>query len=144
MADNGTLLSTMLESQKRAASVNGAAQNSNIRALFLVGAFNILDRRRFRVIHPAEHHFVGGGSAETDGALGVEAGLGRVFGGVVEFRDDIQAGAFIIGQDASGNDLEDFIVSIDDVESRTGLVFFPDLPSPGTLKTDEDGDWVIE
>ena len=55
------------------------------------------------------------------------------------------AGAFIMGQDAtSASDLEDFIVSIDDVESRSGLVFFPDLVAPGSFKTDEDGDWVIE
>ena len=58
--------------------------------------------------------------------------------------DDIRAGAFIMGQDASGNVLEDFIVSIDDVESRSGFVFFPDLVAPGSFKSDEDGNWVIE
>ncbi len=63
----------------------------------------------------------------------------------IEDGSGIRAGAFIMGQDAtSASNLEDFIVSIDDVESRSGLVFFPDLVAPGSFKTDEDGDWVIE
>jgi hypothetical protein len=50
-----------------------------------------------------------------------------------------------MGQDAtSASDLEDFIVSIDDVETRSGLTLFPDLIAPPSFKADEDGDWVIE
>jgi endonuclease G len=63
----------------------------------------------------------------------------------IEDGSSIRAGAFIMGQDAtSASDLEDFIVSIDDVETRSGLTLFPDLIAPPSFKADEDGDWVIE
>jgi hypothetical protein len=39
----------------------------------------------------AEHHFIGGLQAETDGA--VRVGVGRVVGGVVVAREDVDARA---------------------------------------------------
>ena len=63
----------------------------------------------------------------------------------IEQDDGIRADAFIMNQDAtSATDLDDFIVTIQTVENKSGLTFFPELTSPGTLKTTEDGDWVIQ
>jgi endonuclease G len=55
----------------------------------------------------------------------------------------IRAGAFIMEQAISGS-LADQITTIEDIESRSGLTFFSELSSPGTLKLIEDADWVIQ
>ncbi len=61
----------------------------------------------------------------------------------IEQGNGIRAGAFIMEQAISGS-LADQITTIDDIETRSGLTFFPELTSPGNLKTDPDGDWVIQ
>jgi endonuclease G len=39
--------------------------------------------------------------------------------------------AFVMPQDVAGNEpLDRYLVSIDEVEARTGLDFFPQLPGP--------------
>ncbi len=47
-------------------------------------------------------------------------------------------------EQAISGSLADQITTIDEIETRLGLTFFPDLASPVTLKTVEDGDWVIQ
>ena len=61
----------------------------------------------------------------------------------IEQGNGIRAGAFIMEQAISGS-LADQITTIDDIETRSGLTFFPELTSLGNLKTDPDGDWVIQ
>ena len=61
----------------------------------------------------------------------------------IEQGNSIRAGAFIMQQAISGT-LADQITTIDNVETRSGLTFFPELAGPGNLKSTADGDWVIQ
>mgnify|MGYP000860917224 FL=1 len=40
----------------------------------------------------------------------------------------VRAEAFVMPQDATGNDLEKYLVSVDEIEQRTGLDFLAALP----------------
>lgn len=67
---------------------------------------------------------------------------------VAPHRDAPLALAFIMPQDVRGNEpLDDYLVTIDDVEARTGLNFFPDLTP--TLEAVLEGElrrqgWALE